>query len=505
MKSKKKTEDAFKFIDYSNSKNDSNADNIRNVKSLVDISGLDGGVLLESLWRTAAKILGKNETEYNRDDVRWDENGFVDEICDIKIKTLIFGKQKTIDCLAYDGMYGQGMLQKTVTYLRNDPKFADPFLRANVNNNNFVCLKLRRKDNALVEIPFSFHTALNLERVQTLHRRNEEKAIELPPTVASFSQTPKVQNVFGQQFLDESYYHKDPLFVDSVLSPMIYGITTSELCKLLSLRSKDGREKISKDVGKSKKLLKEQFPSVFNDQYFDNHPFPYTLAERKNCLSVASLPFLFLTPPFALFFNEIENSIFTAILDFIVDIKTHPNYKTATNDQTVENFDMICRQLLVNAKRIQEFIVLRQNDIGVPSSISTDESFDHDQSSKQLSIKHAIGVINVKADNCIDTTQRNYAKLLERFTQQEESNNAVYKIILEMKNRIKSLEEGLDESQRQISSLATDKEYESSNSYDDSPFAVSENENDIGDNQKKNKMSVSDVEKPEQTKKKQKK
>jgi hypothetical protein len=504
MESKKKSEYAFKFIDYSNSKHEPNTNNILNVKSFVDISGLDAEVLLECLWRTAAKILGKTETKYNRAEVRWDENGFVDEICDIKIQTLIFGKQKTIDCLAYDKMYGQGMLQKTVTYLRNDPKFVDPFLRANVKNNNFVCLKLRRKDNTLIEIPFSFHTALNLERVQTLHRRNEANEIELPPTVASFSQTPKVQNVFGQQFLDESYYHKDPLFVDSVLSPMIYGITTSELCNLLSLRSKDKQNQMSKKVGESKKLLKEQFPSVFNDQYFNNHPFPYTLVGRKNCLSVVSLPFLFLTPPFASFFNDIENAIFTAILDLIVDIKTHPNYKTATNDQTVENFDMICRQLLVNAKRIQEFIVLHQNDIGIPASISSDETFDYDQSSKQLSIKHAIGAINVKTDNCIDSAQRNYAKLLERFKQQEESNNAVYKVILEMKNRIKSLEEGLDESQTQNNSFDPD-EYESSDSYEDSPFAVSENEDDIGNKQKKNKSSVSNAEKPEQTKKKQKK
>ena len=325
--------------------------------------------------------------------------------------------------------------------MRKDIEFVDPFLRANIKQKS-VCLRLMGSDNLLIEIPFQFYTATNLERAQNAHKRKEEAKIDLPPTIASLNRPPEIVNVVDQRLLDESYFSKDPLFADTLTSPGIYGITADALCDQFRIIGQTERDCFSRAIGKSKKYLKQNYPSLFDDEYFMHHPFPYKFA-RKNLISAIAMPFLLLTKPFKPFFKNIEGDLFEAIFSLMVDIRTDPTYRTTNIDAYVDHLDYVCKQLLSNAKRVHEFILLENKSFDFPEVIPEDEVIDIEESSKQLRIKSELGRLNVRLENHITRSTRNQTELLKRLQDEENMkhliNEASIKPLVERIGRLEQI------------------------------------------------------------------
>lgn len=416
----------------------------KKTKHFVDVFGLDRKKLLNRLWENATFVDNSSQSPYFEKEalLAAHKNGYVDTVCGKRIKAFVFGNEKNVDCTEYDKLYGSGTFQSVVTEMRTDIEFVDPFLRANVKEKG-VCFRLMGKDDLLIELPFQFYTITNWERHQNAHQRKEENNIALPPTIAPLNKAPQIINIVDQRLLDESYFEKDPFFADTLTAPGIYGITAETLFE--KLRTGKDRKAMSGLITRSKKYLKQAFPSLFDDEYFANHPFPYKV-QNINLVSATSIPFLLLTRPFKEFFKNVEKDLFTSILSWIVEIRTDFDYRTTTVDAKVDHLDYICRQLLVNAKRAHAFILLSQESFVLPDILSENEEIDIEDSGKQLRIKNELGRLNVKIDNYVVRSERRQLELLKRLEDEENMRHLIVEASIKpLTLRIQKLEHILAE------------------------------------------------------------
>lgn len=409
----------------------------------VDVDGLDRKELLRFLWDNA-------ETKETKDRVYHEElafqdaceNGVVEMVCGRKINVDVFAEGKTIDGSGYDALYGKGVFRKIVTRM-HEISYSNPFLPANQNDSG-ICLKLQRKNMAILEIPIDFFHTENLEMAKKSQRRKEKNGIALPPKVASLNSMEKIVNLLGQTKINETFFVKDPLYADTLTEPSIFGILAQSFIDRFIIDDPKKRKSFSQELNRDLSTqLRKTFPALFTKEYFSNHPFPYSSKTReigkpRVVISVVSLPFVLLTKTFTSRLHNVEETILNICMELVIAIKNSIGYRTTSNAQYVENMDNICTQLIINAKQAFEWVIFKQNadKIQMPTYVDSEESINIEESSRQMPIKSELGKLHQKIDNSIVlATNRNQA-YQRKFEKQEKTINELLNHVLELQRKM---------------------------------------------------------------------